>query len=226
MDRAPASILDEEVEDSPADQQEDQIVQSRAPPARFRTARRTARRRPAAARPAPAAAIISGTTSGSRISGPIRSRARELVAIEAISAPVTASADVGEQQDRQQRQQAGGVVEEEEREDRHRRTARAPSGRRAAPPPWRRTARCRRPARAGSPSKPPCSRSATKIRLIARIAANSIVTSRTPAARLPRGGPVEPEAEEHEGRRREQQPSPAPTGASAARPAGPCRGWP
>ena len=55
-------------------------------------------------------------------------------------------------------------------------------------------------------SKPPCSRSATKTRLIARIAANSTVASRTPAAR--RTGEalaVEPEAEEHERGGREQQ---------------------
>ena len=38
------------------------------------------------------AAIIAGTSSGSRISGPIRSRAVEFVAIGEISAPVVASA--------------------------------------------------------------------------------------------------------------------------------------
>ena len=39
---------------------------------------------------APVAAIISGTTSGSSTSGTSRSRARELTAIEEISAPVAA----------------------------------------------------------------------------------------------------------------------------------------
>ena len=34
-------------------------------------------------------------------------------------------------------------------------------------------------------SKPPCSRSATKTRLIARMAANNTVASKTPAAREP-----------------------------------------
>ena len=62
----------------------------RASPATARSRRRQGRLRPAGPARRRAAAIISGTSRGSRISGASRSRARELVAIEEIRAPVTA----------------------------------------------------------------------------------------------------------------------------------------
>ena len=66
-----------------------------------------------------------------------------------------------------------------------RRSARGPAGRRAAPPPWRRRAAVRSIGARRIASKPPSSRSATKRRLMPRIAANSSVAQSTPAARLP-----------------------------------------
>ena len=87
--------------------------------------------------------------------------------------------------------------EQQDRERRAPRRARRARGTRTAPAPSRRTAPCGRSARAGTPSKPPCSCSATNSRLIPSIAANSSVTHSTPAARSPASVvAVEPEVEE------------------------------
>ena len=127
----------------------------RAPPARCRSGRSRARLLRAAAPRRRSAAIISGTTRGSRTSGTEQVAGPGVDRHRGDQRPGRGEAEVGEHQDEAERRERRGRVEEEEREDRHRDRPRARAGRRAARPPWRRTATVRSIGARRIASKPP-----------------------------------------------------------------------
>ncbi len=95
----------------------------RGPSARCRSGGNRDRPAASSGSVAPVAAIISGTTSGSRTSGTSRSRARELTAIEEIRVPVAARPRSASSEDRDQRAAGRG----RRRGRRGRRSARRPA---------------------------------------------------------------------------------------------------